>query len=33
MNLLRREHEKSRGIIPITHDIKVAKSADTVYLL
>ena len=33
MNLLRREHEKGRGIILITHDMKVANSADTVYLL
>ena len=33
MNLLRREHEKGRGIILITHDMKVASSADTVYLL
>lgn len=33
MNLLRREHEKGRGIILITHDMKVAGSADTVYLL
>lgn len=33
MNLLRREHEKGRGIILITHDMEVAKSADTVYLL
>lgn len=33
MNLLRREHEKGRGIILITHDMEVARSADTVYLL
>lgn len=33
MNLLRREHEKGRGIILITHDMEVAKSADTVYTL
>ena len=33
MNLLRREHDKGRGIILITHDMKVASSADTVYLL
>lgn len=33
MNLLRREHERGRGIILITHDMKVANSADTVYLL
>lgn len=33
MNLLRREHEKGRGIILITHDMEVARSADTVYML
>lgn len=33
MNLLRREHEKGQGIILITHDMKVASSADTVCLL
>ena len=33
MNLLRREHEKGRGIILITHDMEVAKSADTIFLL
>lgn len=33
MNLLRREHEKGRGIILITHDMEVARSADTIYLL
>ena len=33
MNLLRHEHDKGRGIILITHDMEVAKSADTVYLL
>lgn len=33
MNLLRREHEKDRGIILITHDMEVARSADTVYML
>lgn len=33
MNLLRHEHEKGRGIILITHDMDVAKSADTIYLL
>lgn len=33
MNLLRREHEKGRGIILITHDMEVAQSADTVYML
>ena len=33
MNLLRREYEKGRGIILITHDMEVARSADTVYML
>ena len=33
MQLLRREHEKGRGIILITHDMEVARSADTIYLL
>ena len=33
MKLLRREHEKGRGIILITHDMEVAAEADTVYLL
>ena len=33
MNLLRHEHEKGRGIILITHDMEIAKQADTVYLL
>ena len=33
MNLLRHEHEKGRGIILITHDMQIAKQADTVYLL
>ena len=33
MNLLRREHEKRRGVILITHDMEVARSADTVYML
>lgn len=33
MNLLRREHEKGRGVILITHDMEVARSADTIYLL
>lgn len=33
MDLLRREHEKGRGIILITHDMEVARSADTVYML
>ena len=33
MNLLRHEHEKGRGIILITHDMQIARVADTVYLL
>ena len=33
MNLLRHEHEKGRGIILITHDMQIAREADTVYLL
>ncbi len=33
MKLLRREHEKGRGIILITHDMEIAKEADTTYLL
>lgn len=33
MKLLRREHEKGRGIILITHDMEVAKEADDIYLL
>ena len=33
MNLLRYEHEKGRGIILITHDMEIAKQADTIYLL
>lgn len=33
MELLRREHEKGRGIILITHDMETAASADTVYRL
>lgn len=33
MNLLRYEHEKGRGIILITHDMQIAREADTVYLL
>ena len=33
MNLLRLEHEKGRGIILITHDMQIAREADTVYLL
>lgn len=33
MNLLRHENEQGRGIILITHDMEIAKQADTVYLL
>ena len=33
MTLLRREHEKGRGIILITHDMQIAKEADNVLLL
>lgn len=33
MELLRREHEKGRGVILITHDMDVAKQADMVYQL
>ena len=33
MNLLRHEHEKGRSIILITHDMEIAKQADTIYLL
>ena len=33
MNLLCYEHEKGRGIILITHDMQIAREADTVYLL
>lgn len=33
MHLLRREHEKGRGIILITHDMQTAQEADTVYTL
>lgn len=33
MRLLRREHEKGRGVLLITHDMEVAKEADTVYTL
>ena len=33
MKLLRREHEKGRGIILITHDIEIAKESDKTYLL
>ena len=33
MGLLRREHEKGRGVILITHDMQIAQEAKTVYLL
>lgn len=33
MNLLRREHEKGRGILLITHDMEIAKEADQIMLL
>ncbi len=33
MDLLRREHKKGRGVILITHDMEVARSADSVYLI
>lgn len=33
MSLLRREHEKGRGIILITHDMEIAKHAQTTLLL
>lgn len=33
MRLLRREHEKGRGILLITHDMDIAQKADTVYQL
>lgn len=33
MKLLRREHEKGRGIILITHDMEIAKESDEMYLL
>lgn len=33
MRLLRREHEKGRGVILITHDMEVAKEGDQIYLL
>lgn len=31
--LLRREHEKGRGVILITHDMQIAQEAKTIYLL
>lgn len=33
MKLLRREHEKGRGIILITHDMEIAKESDETFLL
>ena len=33
MKLLRREHEKGRGIVMITHDMENAREADTMLLL
>ncbi len=33
MQLLRREHEKGRGVILITHDMEVAKEGDRIFLL
>lgn len=33
MRLLRREHEKGRGVILITHDMEVAKEGDQICLL
>lgn len=33
MELLRREHEKGRGILLITHDMHTAQEADTIYTL
>lgn len=33
MKLLRREHEKGRGIILITHDMEIAKQGKTAYML
>lgn len=33
MDMLRREHEKGRGVILITHDMDVARSADTIFVL
>ena len=33
MCLLRREHEKGRGVILITHDMQIAQEAKTIYLL
>lgn len=33
MRLLRREHEKGRGIILITHDMALSRQADTIFQL
>ena len=33
MGLLRREHEKGRGVILNTHDMQIAQEAKTIYLL
>ena len=33
MGLLRREHEKGRGVILITHDMQIAQEAKAIYLL
>ena len=33
LQLLRREHEKGRGILLITHDMEVAGQSDTIYTL
>lgn len=33
MRLLHREHEKGRGIILITHDMDIAREAETTYVL
>ncbi len=33
MNLLHHEHAKGRGVLLITHDMEIAKEADTVYTL
>ena len=33
LQLLRREHEKGRGILLITHDMEVAGKSDTIYTL
>ena len=33
MGLLRREHEKGRGVILITHDMQIAREAKAIFLL